>query len=189
MALDQLHRLRESREPRVVISRGLRPALALIRGRYLPGYRSRPGAGGLSRRRRFHDLRAGPWSRRVLEAEELLPLPRGGQPTSHGTGLGSASDDSPRLAELCEDRSPHPPTQTISPESFVTNDDVIDSPGPETLAARSPPTSMSSSPRLRRTRGSGNGIGGFDQRGRRPCDDRGHGWDHRLHYRRPPGWR
>lgn len=101
MALDQLHRLRESGAKRVVISRGPRPALALIES---VTYRvTGPDLEPADYRGAGDSMTAGLAAglRRGLEAEELLRLASGaGAANVTRHGLGSASDDLiPRLAE------------------------------------------------------------------------------------------
>ena len=101
MALDQLHRLRESGAKRVVISRGPRPALALIEG---VTYRvTGPDLEPADYRGAGDSMTAGLAAalRRGLGAEELLRLGSGaGAANVTRHGLGSASDDLiPRLAE------------------------------------------------------------------------------------------
>ncbi|MET0564937.1 MAG: PfkB family carbohydrate kinase [Acidimicrobiia bacterium] len=104
MALDQLHRLRESGAKRVVISRGPRPALALIDG---VTYRvTGPDLEPADYRGAGDSMTAGLAAglRRGLAAEELLRLASGaGAANVTRHGLGSASDDLiPRLAERVE---------------------------------------------------------------------------------------
>jgi 1-phosphofructokinase len=101
MALDQLHRLRESGAKRVVISRGPRPALALIEG---VTYRvTGPDLEPADFRGAGDSMTAGLAAglRRGLGTEEMLRLASGaGAANVTRHGLGSASDDLiPRLAE------------------------------------------------------------------------------------------
>lgn len=101
MALDQLHRLRESGAKRVVISRGPRPAVALIEG---VTYRiTGPDLEPADYRGAGDSMTAGLTAglRRGLEPEAMLRLASGaGAANVTRHGLGSASDDLiPRLAE------------------------------------------------------------------------------------------
>jgi 1-phosphofructokinase len=101
MVLDQLHRLRESGAKSVVISRGPRPALALIEG---VTYRvTGPDLEPADFRGAGDSMTAGLAAglRRGIGAEELLRLGSGaGAANVTRHGLGSASDDLiPRLAE------------------------------------------------------------------------------------------
>ena len=100
-ALDQLHRLRESGAKSVVISRGPRPALALVEG---VTYRvTGPDLEPADYRGAGDSMTAGLAAglRRGLEAEDMLRLASGaGAANVTRHGLGSASDDLiPRLAE------------------------------------------------------------------------------------------
>ena len=101
MALDQLHRIRDSGAKRVVISRGPRPALALIEG---VTYRvTGPDLEPADFRGAGDSMTAGLAAglRRGLGTEKLLRLASGaGAANVTRHGLGSASDDLiPRLAE------------------------------------------------------------------------------------------